>query len=74
MKQPTEEEVRIANAPVQSMSFERFKAELEKNLITLTDKEAAARLMTEYAEDLSKFYAEDWTIAGLTPGMIWHFL
>lgn len=74
MKQPTEEEVRILNAPAQSMRFEQFKAELENNLITLTDQKTAARLMTEYAEDLSRFYAEDWTIAGLSPGMIWHFL
>ena len=62
------------NAPAQEMSFEQFKTVLKGNLTALVGENQASQLMTEYSEDLPRFYAEDWTVAALSPGMIWHFL
>ena len=60
------------NRPAQEMTLEQFKSAVEENLTALVGKNAAAKLMTEYAEDFPMFYEENWSVAGISPAMIMH--
>ena len=57
------------------MSFEEYKKKLEKNLLEVTkNKESTQKTMKLYENDLPEFYREGWTIAAITPALIWRYI
>ena len=70
---PTPEEIKLLNTLAREMPFEEFKRVVEQNLIALIGRKEAATRMTEYADDLPRYYEENWTAAAMAPLMINRF-
>ena len=73
----TEEEMEklLPKPAKETMTFEEFKKKLEENLLEVTrNAESTRKTMKVYEDDLPEFFQEGWSIAGITPAMIWRFI
>ncbi len=70
MDRLTPEQEQTLKAPAQTMSLESFRSAVEQNLIALIGEEEAAERMKAYGDDFPQFYAENWSVAGITPALI----
>lgn len=54
----------------QRMSLEQFKSAVAESLSKSVGATEAAKYMAAYEKDFPQFYAENWSVAALTAGLL----